>query len=190
MASQSTATMIDSLYDNVDAIASTLKSVKLYQIAMILDGFLLFILNCLLFIIAAGYMMIAKYGMAITFLLAPVFVAFALFDVSRHWFSAWLGKMLTFVWMYVLVVAIVRMGFFTFKDAIDQAGQLASSGFHPAMLTSNLTGQLVIVMAVMTLFMLGVRSWAAALGGGAVGSSGALVLITRGVIGSLKGGKK
>lgn len=190
MAGQSTATMIDSLYDNVESIANTLKSVKLYQIAMILDGFLLFILNCLLFIVAAGYMMIAKYGMGITFLLAPIFTCFALFDATRHWFSAWLGKMLTFVWLYVLVVAIVRLGFFAFKDAINEAGQLASSGVHPALLNSNLTGQLFIVMAVMILFMLGVRGWAAALGGGAAGGTGALVMIARGVVGSLKGRKQ
>lgn len=193
MAGENTATMLDALYKSTDTIAEVLKQSDFYQIAMILDGFVLFVLNCILFVIAVGYMMIAKYGLVITMVFLPLFAGFIFFDMTKGWVRGWFSKMMTFSLMYVLVVAIVRMGFFTFGDAIEEVGKVVAAGAHPDLLTSNLTGQLAIVQAVMILFMLGVRGWAGQLGGAAAGSSGALVMLMRGAVGSLKtpkGGKK
>ncbi|MBV6885915.1 type VI secretion protein [Xanthomonas axonopodis pv. khayae] len=176
MAGKPTAQMLDALWNNVGAVSSRLRSVDYYQFAMICDGIILFVLNCILFILALVYMTIAKFGLAITMVLCPLFVGFLMFPETRQWFMNWVSKMLTFCFMYILVIAIVRFGFLAFGDAIDTAGKLAQS---EVLATSEQTAQLVIVEGVLILFMLGVRGWASALAGGASSSTGTLVMIAR-----------
>ncbi|MEX3614672.1 MAG: type IV secretion system protein, partial [Burkholderia gladioli] len=115
---------------------------------------------------------------AITMVLCPLFVGFLMFPETRQWFMNWVSKMLTFCFMYILVIAIVRFGFLAFGDAIDTAGQ-AAQATSPDLVTSEQTAQLVIVEGVLILFMLGVRGWASALSGGASSSTGTLVMIAR-----------
>lgn len=176
MAGQPTVHMLDALWSNVNAVSAQLRAVNFSQIAMILDGLALFILNCLLFVLALMYMTIAKFGLAITMLLCPLFTGFLMFPETRQWFMNWVSKMLTFCFMYILVIAIVRLGFLAFGAAIATAGAIAGSN---ALATTAQTAQLIIVEGVLILFMLGVRSWAAALAGGASSSTGMLVMVAR-----------
>nr|WP_080581246.1 type IV secretion system protein [Xanthomonas phaseoli] len=176
MAGKPTAQMLDALWSNVAAVSSRLRSVDFYQFAMICDGIILFVLNCILFVLALAYMTIAKFGLAITMVLCPLFLGFLMFPETRQWFMNWVSKMLTFCFMYILVIAIVRFGFLAFGDAIDTAGKVAQS---EGLATSEQTAQLVIVEGVLILFMLGVRGWASALAGGASSSTGTLVMIAR-----------
>ncbi|MET3148698.1 UNVERIFIED_ORG: type IV secretion system protein VirB6 [Xanthomonas axonopodis] len=176
MAGKPTAQMLDALWNNVEAVSSRLRSVDFYQFAMICDGIILFVVNCILFVLALVYMTIAKFGLAITMVLCPLFLGFLMFPETRQWFMNWVSKMLTFCFMYILVIAIVRFGFLAFGDAIDTAGKVAQS---EGLATSEQTAQLVIVEGVLILFMLGVRGWASALAGGASSSTGTLVMIAR-----------
>lgn len=176
MAGKPTAQMLDALWSNADAVSKRLRSVDFYQIAMILDGLVLFILNCILFVLALVYMTIAKFGLAITMVLCPLFIGFLMFPETRQWFMNWVSKMLTFCFMYILVIAIVRFGFLAFGDAIEAAGKLAQT---KGLATSEQTAQLIIVEGVLILFMLSVRSWASALSGGAASSTGTLVMVAR-----------
>ncbi|MNV49962.1 TrbL/VirB6 plasmid conjugal transfer protein [compost metagenome] len=176
MAGKPTAQMLDALWSNVDAVSTQLRGVSFAQIGMIYDGLALFIVNCLLFVLALMYMTIAKFGLAITMLLCPLFIGFLMFPETRQWFMNWVSQMLTFSFMYILVIAIVRLGFITFGDAIETAGALAASN---AFANTSQTAQLIIVEGVLILFMLGVRSWAAALSGGAASSTGMLVTVAR-----------
>ncbi|MBV6816208.1 type IV secretion system protein (plasmid) [Xanthomonas campestris pv. passiflorae] len=176
MAGKPTAQMLDALWNNVEAVSSRLRSVDFYQFAMICDGIILFVVNCVLFVLALVYMTIAKFGLAITMVLCPLFLGFLMFPETRQWFMNWVSKMLTFCFMYILVIAIVRFGFLAFGDAIDTAGKVAQS---EGLATSEQTAQLVIVEGVLILFMLGVRGWASALAGGASSSTGTLMMIAR-----------
>lgn len=178
MAGKSTPQMLDALWNNVEKVSETLRSADFYQFAMICDGILLFVLNCILFVLALVYMTIAKFGLAITMVLCPLFVGFLMFPETRQWFMNWVSKMLTFAFLYILVIAVVRFGFLAFGDAIDTAGKVAQAS-SPYMVTSEQTAQLVIVEGVLILFMLSVRSWAAALAGGASASTGTLVMLGR-----------
>ncbi|MGD6582882.1 type IV secretion system protein [Xanthomonas citri pv. citri] len=178
MAGKPTSQMLDALYSNVGKVSDTLRSADSYQIGMILDGLVLFVLNCILFVLALAYMTIAKFGLAITMVLCPLFLCFLMFPETRQWFMNWVSKMLTFCFMYILVIAIVRFGFLAFGDAIDEAGKAAQAA-SPDLVTSEQTAQLVIVEGVLILFMLGVRGWASALSGGASSSTGTLVMIAR-----------
>ncbi|WP_418115198.1 type IV secretion system protein [Xanthomonas oryzae] len=176
MAGKPTAQMLDALWNNVGAMSSRLRSVDFYQFAMICDGIILFVVNCILFVLALVYMTIAKFGLAITMVLCPLFVGFLMFPETRQWFMNWVSKMLNFCFMYILVIAIVRFGFLAFGDAIDTAGKVAQS---EVLATSEQTAQLIIVEGVLILFMLGVRGWASALAGGASSSTGTLAMIAR-----------
>ncbi|RWA36997.1 type IV secretion system protein [Xylella fastidiosa] len=176
MAGKPTAQMLDALWNNVEAVSVRLRSSDFYMFAMILDGILLFLVNCILFILALVYMTIAKFGLAITMVLCPLFVGFLMFPETRQWFMNWVSQMLTFCFMYILVIAIVRFGFLAFGDSIDTAGKMARSNY---LVTSEQTAQLIIVEGVLILFMLGVRGWASALAGGASSSTGTLVMLAR-----------
>jgi type IV secretion system protein VirB6 len=178
MAGKPTSQMLDALFSNVGDVSKTLRKADFYQIAMILDGLLLFVLNCILFVLALGYMTIAKFGLAITMVLCPLFIGSLMFPETRQWFMNWLNKMLTFCFIYILVIAIVRFGFIAFGDAVDTAAEI-SKATSPDMVTAEQTTQLVLVEGVLILFMLGVRGWAAQLAGGASSSTGTLVMIAR-----------
>ena len=182
MAGSSTPQMLDALYSNVDDVSRTLRSADFYQTAMIVDGILLFVINCILFVLALVYMTIAKIGLAITMVLLPLFIGFLMFDQTNQWFMNWVSKMMHFCFLYILVIAIVRFGFIAFGSAIDTAGQ-ASQATNPNLVTSEQTAQLVIVEGVLILFMLSVRGWASALASGASSSTGTLIAITRAALG-------
>lgn len=176
MAGQSTAQMLDALWSNVEEVSTGLRLLDFYKISLILDGLLLFVVNSLLFVIALMYMTIAKIGLAITMLLFPLFLGFLMFPETRQWFMNWVSQMLTFCFLYILVIAIVRFGFLAFGETIAVAADMARM---EGLGTSTQTAQLVIVEGVLILFMLSVRSWAAALASGAASSTGTLVMLAR-----------
>lgn len=187
MAGQPTANMLDALFQNVSAVANALLKADFYQLAMIQAGVILFLVNCILFVVALFYMTIAKFGLAITMVLLPIFSAFFLFEQTRQWGMNWLNTMLTSSIMYILVVAIVRFGFLAFGDAFDAAGRIAQdasvvkAAADTALVSADIF-QLVVVEGILILFMLGVRGWAAALASGAAASTGVLMMVVRSVI--------
>lgn len=185
MAGKPTAQMLDALWTKTEKVSETLRSANWFQIAMIIDGALLFILNCLLFVLALVYMTIAKFGLAITMVLGPIFIGFLMFPATRQWFMNWISMMLNFTLIYILVIAIVRFGFLAFGDAIDTAGQ-AAQATSPDLVTSEQTAQLVIIEGVLIIFMLQVKGWAAALAGGATVQGVSLLMLAAR---SLRGGK-
>ncbi|MDM0015046.1 type IV secretion system protein [Variovorax sp. J22P168] len=206
MAGQPTGQMLDALWVNADTVSGTLRNAKLTEITLIFDGLVLFVVNCLLFVIALAYMTLAKWGMAITMVLLPLFAGFALFEQTRHFATNWINVMLNCCFVYILVVAIVRFGFIAFGDAIEEAGKAAASSISlPSMpqapglteaasyfgsnsLRTRQTSQLVLIEGVLILFMLCVRGWASALAGGASGSTGTLIMIARTAMSAGTGG--
>lgn len=176
MAGKPTSQMIDALYSNVDAVSERLRSVDFYQFAMMCDGIILFLINCILFVLAIVYMSIAKFGLAITMLFLPLFIGFLMFEQTKSLFMNWISKMFHFCILYILVIAIVRFGFLAFSDAVDTAGVAAQSG---DIVHSEQTAQLIIVEGILILFMLGVRGWASALSGVASSSTGTLIAVIR-----------
>lgn len=180
MAGSPTSSMLDALYKNIQTIAATLMKASLSSIGTIVQGFVLGTVNCLLLAIAVCYMLFAKVGLAITMVLAPLFVSFALFDSTRQWFMNWLSKMLTFAILYILVIGIVRFGFTAFSDVIDLATK--SSGLIADEISTATLGLFLIVELILIVMMLGARGWAGSLAGGASSGSGFLVMAIRSVV--------
>ncbi|AIY44194.1 Inner membrane protein of type IV secretion of T-DNA complex, VirB6 (plasmid) [Collimonas arenae] len=179
MAGQPTANMLDALYTNADKVSETLRGVDWYQVNAILEGMGILIVNTILFGVALVYMTIAKFGLAITMVLLPLFIGFAMFSQTRQWFMNWLSMMFNFSLVYILVIAIVRFGFLAFGDYIDEVGKAA--GFIDArLITGEQVSYLLIIEAVLIIFMLQIKGWAAALSGGAtVGGASLLMMAVR-----------
>lgn len=186
MAGQSTAHMLDALYTNADKVSQTLRGSDFYQISAIIEGMLILIINSVLFGIALVYMTIAKFGLAITMVLLPLFTGFLMFNETRQWFMNWVSKMLNFALIYILVIAIVKFGFEAFGDFINEVGK-ASNVIDAVLISGESVAYLYIIEVVLIIFMLQVKSWAAALAGGAsVQGVSVLMMAARAIKGVMK----
>jgi type IV secretion system protein VirB6 len=188
MSGEPTVSMLDALFNNVGQVSALLQNVSWYQFGMILQGFGLLLINCLLFVLALVYLTIAKFGLAITMSLLPIFIGFFFFDQTRQWGLNWINKMLNFSFIYVLVIAIIRLGFLAFGEAIDEAGKAASAS-DAVMINVQQISYLFIIEGVLIIFMLQVKSWAAALSSGA-SVQGVSLLIAAGRMFTGGAGKK
>lgn len=166
MAGQPTINMLDALWHNVGQVSTLLQNVSFYQLGLILQGNILFLFNCALFILGLVYMTMAKFGLAITMVLLPIFLGFFFFEQTRQWGINWISKMLNFCFIYILVIAIVRFGFLAFGDAVAEAGKAATLN-EAASINIQQVASLLIIEGVLIIFMLQVKGWAAALSSGA-----------------------
>ena len=168
--------MLDALYVNVGKVASVLMNVSWRQFAMIMMGYGLFVINCILFVVAILNMLIAKFGAAISMSILPILVAFFFVPQTRGWGMNWLSKMLNFSLIYILSIAIIRFGYSVFGDAINEVAQTATIS-DAALMTAQQYGTLLIVEGVLIICMLQVRGWAAALSSGATVGGSSLVMM-------------
>ena len=168
--------MLDALYVNVGKVASVLMNVSWRQFAMIMMGYGLFVINCILFVVAILNMLIAKFGAAISMSILPILVAFFFFPQTRGWGMNWLSKMLNFSLIYILSIAIIRFGYSVFGDAINEVAQTATIS-DASLMTAQQYGTLLIVEGVLIICMLQVRGWAAALSSGATVGGSSLVMM-------------
>lgn len=178
IAGQPTATMLDALWNNVGQVSTVLQNAGWQELSLILHGYGLFLLNCALFMLALVYMTIAKFGLAITMVLLPLFVGLFFFSQTRQWAMNWLSMMVNFTLVYILVNAIVRFGFFAFGNAIDDVAQ-AAGALDAASITVKQIAYMYVVEGVLIIFMLQVKGWASALAGGATvqGLSAIMMLV-------------
>jgi type IV secretion system protein VirB6 len=166
MAGKSTATMIDALYNDIGNVAKFLLDVNSLQLGFILQGLGLLVINSILFAIALFFMTIAKFGLAATMVLLPTFLGFFFFEQTRQWAINWISMMLNLCLIYILVVAIVRIAFIAFGDAIAEVANAADPISTAQITIKQFSGLLTIEIALI-LFMLQVSKWASALSGGA-----------------------
>ena len=175
MAGAPAADMLTALFSNAEHISTTLRSNSVFSINAICEGLLVMLINCLMFTVALFYMTLAKLGLALNMLLLPLFIGFSMFSPTRAWFINWICQMLNFALMYILVVAIVKLGFMVFEQTISQVEQ-AAGFFTIADVASPVVTNLCIVELALILFMLQVREWAAFLSDGAASGGEELVV--------------
>jgi len=178
LAGEPATDLLSALFLNADHIARTLRGSGIFQVNAIIEGTLLLIINSLLFAVALFYMTLAKIGLAITMVLLPLFIGFALFEGTRQWCVNWLSKMLDFALVYILVVAIVKLGFMAFEQFIAEINQTAAliqtrPDLKPG---SHIVVNVFIIEAVLAMFMLQVREWAGYLSSGAASSGEAMAM--------------
>ncbi|AXT35615.1 conjugal transfer protein TrbL [Phaeobacter sp. LSS9] len=128
-------------------------------------GIVMFLGGVILSGTAFVFTLVATVGLAIMAAIGPIFICFALFDVTRGWFFSWLGQILNFLifklLIYVLSLTIILM----LERAVLQTDVL------PATLAMFYFAG-VTVTGIIFFFLL--PSIAAALSAGAQASTGAL----------------
>lgn len=166
-----TVAMINGLWNDVGQVAAAMMKVSSLQFGIVLQGYGLFVMNCILFAVTLVYLTMAKMGLAITMLLLPVFVSFFLFEQTRQWAMNWISVMLNFCFIYMLVFLLLRLGLAAFAGQIRETTAIADA-FNDIGTPKLMKGQvqnvayLYLIEIILILFMLQVKSWAAALSRG------------------------
>lgn len=109
--------------------------------------------------------LLSHFGLSVLAAIGPLFICFALFDFSRGWFFAWLGTILNFALVKLLVIVLTVTVTAFMGDVytkIDLAGGMAA-----------LIGFVVALLCATILFFL-VPSIAASLSAGSQASTGML----------------
>ena len=111
--------------------------------------------------IAAGILLVAFLATAVLLAIGPLFILFAIFPVTYRWFETWLGQVVNFAILYVMVAVTVGLVFSMFDQYLSM---LPITTLSETVVNSlKLVGITIAIVAV----LLQTRSLAAALGGGA-----------------------
>lgn len=113
---------------------------------------------------------VVLFGLGLLAAVGPLFVAFALFEFSRGWFFSWLGQILNFALLQMLVITLMQVISRFVADLGLKLGNIGDDG------TSAAASAMGFIAAMLTAFMFFflLPSIAAALASGAQGSTGAL----------------
>ena len=142
-----------SAFDLSGKIYAALLSVIVYLAAIFFGG------------IAFCITLFAQFGLAMMAAVGPLFVAFALFDFSRGWFFSWLGQIVNFALLQLLVILLAIFATTFIGNVYAEASIVEGS---------RAVVYMVVGLLVVTVFFFLIPSIAAALSGGAQGSTGLL----------------
>ncbi|MGY9048372.1 MAG: type IV secretion system protein, partial [Rhodobacterales bacterium] len=126
--------------------------------------------------------LLVHFGLTLMASIGPLFVAFALFDFTRGWFFAWLGQIMNFALLKLLVIILMQVVISFIGDVYANFsvtdGVAAVSAF-------------LVAMACGTLFFFLLPSIASALSAGTGASTGALQrVVERKVLGTKSTGAR
>jgi type IV secretion system protein VirB6 len=174
-----TVTLISGIHKGAGNVADYLMGQDIWKMGLILKGFLCLVVNTLFFIIAFFFVLIAKVGLAIMMAIGPLFIGFLLFQSTRQWFYNWVSQLLNFVFMYILIIAIIMFGYKAFGSVMDNIRAISSP--IDLVIVSSQIDYLMMIEIILLMFLLGVKSWAAALSGGVASHGGAALLLVAGM---------
>lgn len=192
--SEDSHTIIEGLLTSYDPLLSRLGEADIYTLTLAFHYILVLALMCVVTLFAFVNLVLTKFGLALVFLMAPLFVCFAVFPVTRGWFNSWLGKLLNFALIYILSVAVIRFGnivMATFMENIAEIGRAAQAsdldGLSDA-LNTGMLAQIYLVPTILIVFLFQVRSWAASLSNsgavqGIAGTAAGIVMRLKGLKG-------
>lgn len=109
--------------------------------------------------------LLSTFALSIMAAIGPIFIGFALFDVTRGWFFAWLGQLLNFMLVKVLVTVLTVVIVSLMGNIYTQASAVDAVGSYIAYLIGLLCG---------IVFFLLIPSIASGLSAGAQSSTGML----------------
>ncbi|MGU7843611.1 type IV secretion system protein [Burkholderia sp. AW33-5] len=159
-------------------IVNAMLNAGLSNIGIVLLGILVYGVTEVFLILASVYIVISKIMLAVVFVLLPLVVAGVFWSATRQWFMNWASMVLNAVFIYILTFAVLKFGF-QFADTYFQKAQ-GLTGLDAASLTFSQIAFIIPTFGVLFLFLLQVKSWAAALSGGAVVQSLSLINRLRG----------
>lgn len=157
-----TSAMLEEMWLSVGSASAVLMGEQWASTGIALQGFGLFLLNCLLCTIIVALLAAAKFGLAATMLFLPVFAGMGLFRFTRAWAVNWGSMMLYCAALYVVVVMIVQAGFLMFEAPI---GKIIETTRHAGMADLDVAKitYVYLIEGVLLVFLLQARGWAAIL---------------------------
>lgn len=109
--------------------------------------------------------LLSTFALSIMAAIGPIFICFALFDATRGWFFAWLGQLLNFMLVKVLVIVLSVVIAALMGNIYTQASAVDAVGSYIAYLIGLMCG---------IIFFLLIPSIASGLSAGAQASTGML----------------
>ena len=109
--------------------------------------------------------LLSTFALSIMAAIGPIFICFALFDATRGWFFAWLGQLLNFMLVKVLVIVLSVVIVALMGNIYTQASAVDAVGSYIAYLIGLMCG---------IIFFLLIPSIASGLSAGAQASTGML----------------
>ena len=154
-------TVGDKAWDKGDEMAQTGIKSAIAGLGYYALAILVYLAAAVIVAIAAGILMVTFLATAVLLAIGPLFILFAIFPVTYRWFETWLGQVVNFSILYVVVAVTVGLVFGMFDQYLSMLPVTTLS--ETVVNSLKLVGITIAIMAV----LLQTRSLAAALGGGA-----------------------
>lgn len=155
----------DKAWDKGDEMAQTGIKAAIAGMGYYALAILVYLAAATLVAIAAGILLVAFLATALLLAIGPLFILFAIFPTTYRWFETWLGQLVNFAILYVMVAVTVGLVFGMFDQYLSMLPITTLS--ETVVNTLKLIGMTIAIAAV----LLQTRSMAAALGGGAAMAS-------------------
>lgn len=136
-------------------------SIGIPNIGMVLSAWAIWLVGILALTIGAMTLMISKVMLAVMLALGPIFILMAMFEPTKHFFSAWTGQIANFVILPVLTSGVIGL-IFVVAEIYINAADIQLNGDY--MINHLFPALMVLVCGALALLM--VPSWASGLGGG------------------------
>src|SRR5690606_31083227 len=155
----------DKAWDKGDEMAQTGVKAAIAGMGYYALAILVYLAAAALVAIAAGILLVAFLATALLLAIGPLFILLAIFPTTYRWFETWLGQLVNFAILYVMVAVTVGLVFGMFDQYLSMLPITTLS--ETVVNTLKLIAMTIAIAAV----LLQTRSMAAALGGGAAMAS-------------------
>ena len=116
--------VLDELFDRgMDTAFSIWRKSGSFEIVMPILGAIVFGVTLWLIGSAVFLLALAKFLVAVTLALGPIFISFYLFSTTRQWFKNWIGSLVGLVIFQILVFAALGLGYSVYESIVP-AGDL------------------------------------------------------------------
>ncbi|MBF6570156.1 MAG: type IV secretion system protein [Candidatus Binataceae bacterium] len=140
---------LDELYDRGMDTAFSIWSRSGWDLALWGLGVAVFVVTLCLTGFTVFLLLLVKLLVAATLALGPIFIAFCLFDATRHWFRNWIGSLVTLVVFQLLLYASLGMGYAIYRAVVPPGDLYTASSADPAQVQGRVLPLLLIFLSLL-----------------------------------------
>ncbi len=169
---------LNSIFEAYDAQANILTNVMLVVVL-----FFYLLVTIVLLVSAMGYFLLTKIALAVLFAIGPIFIFLAIFPATQKFAESWIGQVLQYVLLQVLVVTIVTL----VQGMVVGYASTLNANIANANPVDDLVGMIFVLLGCVVVFF-NLNAIASALSGG-IGLTGMSHGVTNAIIRKLTNGK-
>jgi type IV secretion system protein VirB6 len=140
---------LDELYDRGMDTAFSIWSRSGWDLALWGLGVAVFVVTLCLTGFTVFLLLLVKLLVAATLALGPIFIAFCLFDATRHWFRNWIGSLVTLVVFQLVLYASLGMGYAIYQAVVPPGDLYTASSVDPTQLQGRVLPLLLIFLSLL-----------------------------------------